>query len=113
MKKETKIYLTIVVIVILIVVGILWLKSRPTINDEIAKCIAGKSKAIISKTCTACARQEEILGENFKYFDIIDITEHPEVVEQYKIEGVPTWIINGEKYTGVKTIEELRELTGC
>ena len=28
------------------------------------------------------------------------------------IEGTPTWVINEQKYEGVQTIGELKELTG-
>ena len=29
------------------------------------------------------------------------------------IPGYPTWIINNKQYPGVKSIEELKQLTGC
>ena len=113
MKKETKTYLALVIIVVLIVVAIIWLKNRPTVNNEVVQCIAKNSTMIISKTCSACAYQKEILGESLRYFNAIDITEHPEVIEQYGISEVPTWLIDGEKYTGVQTLKNLKELTKC
>ena len=46
-------------------------------------------------------------------FDLIDCKQEPSKCVEDNILKVPTWIIGNEKYTGVKTVEELQALTGC
>lgn len=103
----------IILIVIFIVLFIFWMRSANDISKETARCIANNSQVIISKTCSACASQKHILGEYENYFEIIEITEHPEIVQQWNINKVPTWIIKNKTYSGTKSWEELRNLTGC
>lgn len=111
----------ILIILIVIVIGIIFLinyiKVNGNSNEKTIKCIAEKSKVIVSKTCSVCAYQKQILKKNLEnyedYFEIIDITEYPEVWRQYDLKGVPTWIINGKTYPGFQSIRKLKGLTGC
>lgn len=112
-KKNILVFIILIVAVLSIILLINYIKANGNISGGVIKCIAKNSKVIVSKTCSACAYQKQILGEYLKDFEIIDITEHPEVMEQYDIDRVPTWIINGEKYAGVQSIEKLKELAGC
>ena len=67
-------------------------------------------------TCGACAKQKEIFGNSFKHIAYIECHERGKNSQTEKckinnIEYYPTWIINGEKIVGVKTIEELASLS--
>lgn len=64
--------------------------------------------------CGACQiQQAQLDGAGLKY-DVIDITEQPEAVEQYGITSVPIVLIekdNGEveRFDGFRPVEVLKE----
>jgi len=110
-KKYAMILL--IAVVIAIIVLIMYAKANGNSDEKTIKCIAEKSKLIVSRTCHVCAAQEEIFGNYLDYFEILYIEEHPEFFSQYGITAVPTWIIDGKIYEGYKSIEKLKEITGC
>lgn len=112
-KKEKGIIFGIVIIlIVLAIVGIFLLKGNGVTEEE-AKCIAEKSVLYVSKTCGHCATQKQILGDYLKYFNIIDCIDEKDKCISAGIVGVPTWIINGKKYEGVRELNELKKLAGC
>jgi len=112
MRKKEIIILTLLVIpVIIIIFSINYFQGNGNHDNETMQCIAEKTKLIVSPTCGACASQKQILGDYVDDFELININQ--EIMEQYNVDKVPTWIINEQKYVGVKTIEQLKELTGC
>jgi len=117
MKKDALILIVLIVIIIGIISLIYYVKANGNPDEKIIKCIAEKSKIIVSPTCSACAYQEQILKESLEnyedYFEIINLAEHPELWQQYNLKGVPTWIINEQTYPGVQSIGNLKQLTGC
>lgn len=80
-------------------------------DEEIIKCIAEKSILYTQLGCHACETQEELFGENYKYFEVTDCFY--ELDKCVGIEATPTWKIKGDFYKGIKSVEELQELTGC
>ena len=113
MKKNILIVTILFVIIIAIILLINYVKANGNSDEKTMQCIAENSKLIVSPTCSACAYQKKILGDYYDHFEIISVSEHPEIWKQYKLRGVPTWIINQETYAGVQSIEKLKELTGC
>ena len=117
MEKNTIVLLILIIIVIVSISLIYYVKANGNHDEHVMQCIAESSKIIVSPTCSACAYQKNILKENMEdyenYFEIISITEYPSIGVQYNIRGVPTWIINEQTYPGAKSIEQLKELTGC
>ncbi len=115
MKKDVNklVFFLLVVVIIGVIFLIDYAKSNGDQDDETMKCIAEKSELFVSKTCGHCASQKQILGEHIDYFSIIDCTTNREKCATDNILYVPTWIIDDEKYTGKKTISELKELAGC
>ena len=111
MKKSNKIIALIIIAVIAVILLVSYLKNSSGITEEDAKCIAGKSLLFVSKTCSHCAQQKQILGKHIKYFSLVDCLEEPEKCNDIK--KVPTWIINEEKYEGVQNLNELKKLAGC
>jgi glutaredoxin len=67
--------------------------------------------------CPYCARQREEFGDAFAAITYVECdargeNAQPELCRETGIRGYPTWEINGELYTGLKTLEELAELSG-
>ncbi|MFH1503311.1 MAG: hypothetical protein ABIE36_01485 [Candidatus Diapherotrites archaeon] len=113
MKRRTR-DLIATFLIILFVIGLAFLllnTKKPETTEEIAKCIGENSVLYTRLGCHFCEVQEDILGENYQYLNVIDC-----FFEESKctsIKETPTWIINNKKYEGVKSIENLQELTGC
>ena len=110
MKKRSIVTLFIVLAVIILAALVLT-RSHPDISEETAKCIGENSLLYTQTGCHACKYQEDLFGENYQHLNVINCW-----VDQEKclgIKGTPTWIINGEEYLGARTIEQLKELTGC
>ncbi len=112
--------LLLAIIVVLVILGINTLKINNVTDENTMKCIAENSKLFVSKTCGHCHNQKQILSEHLEQFnltlDLFDMTDcydETEICSQNSIRGVPTWIIDGEKHSGVKSIDVLKELTGC
>ena len=115
MKKDTKIYLGLVVIVLVIVVGIFarnYYANKPA-DEKTMECISSKSMLIASRTCSHCIDQENILGTYLKEFNIVFVDDDSTLWTKYNLIGTPTWVINEKTYPGTKSIKELKDLTNC
>jgi hypothetical protein len=118
-KKEILVFIVIIVAISLIISVILFIKSSNNstciIDEKTIKYIASKATLVASPTCSHCAEQKQILGGNITYFNVIETSDpaSKEIIEKYNIVGVPAWIINDKVYYGVKTLDELKEMTGC
>ena len=112
-KYKKGIMILVIAFIITLVVLIAFVKSNGNEDDQTIKCIAENSELFISKTCGHCASQKEILGEHLTYFTLIDCTTNDPRCIKNEIRYVPTWLIKGEKYTGKKSLSQLKELTGC
>lgn len=113
MKKDNKIFIGIIIVVIIIISIIMFVRGNTDLDDVTAKCISENSILVVSKTCSHCAQQKRILGDHLETFNVNDITDSQELIDKYNIQVVPTWIINNKVHTGVKSINDLKELTGC
>ncbi|MFA7707733.1 MAG: hypothetical protein WCX73_02180 [Candidatus Pacearchaeota archaeon] len=113
MKKDVKIYLVLTLIVLIIIVGIFYVKENNTQTPEekTMKCISNKATLYSRTTCSHCMDQKEILGQYASLFKITECDETPQLCPE--ITGTPTWEINGKLYSGVKSIKELADLTNC
>ena len=110
MKKK---HVTILVILSVIIFSIIIIFDEPNTetSEDIVKCIGQNSKLYVQLGCHACESQEEIFGENYKYLDVVDCFYERDKCSEIKY--TPTWIIKGEEYVGVQSIEKLKELVGC
>ncbi len=115
MNKDLKVYLISVVIIILIILGIFYVKSflREDPGEKTMKCIAEKAVMYSQTSCSHCITQKEILGNYTALFNIIECDKEQQRCIDAGITGTPTWIIDGKEEEGVRTIKQLRELTGC
>lgn len=67
--------------------------------------------------CSHCQSQKKIFGDAFKYVDYVECdasgpNANPDECTAQGIEGYPTWIFNGTKYSGDKTLQELSLIVG-
>ncbi|HIK28779.1 MAG: hypothetical protein N3E45_12750 [Oscillatoriaceae bacterium SKW80] len=68
--------------------------------------------------CRHCQMQKQLFGE--EAFAIIDYIEcdargenaRPQLCKAARIQGYPTWEINGKLYPGMQTLEKLADLSG-
>ncbi len=111
----------ITVFIVLIVATIAFFVIRGSIagsvieptSAEIARYIGEHSVLYVQTGCIHCIEQEALFGDNVKYLNIVDcLIEGRQECIIAGIDGTPTWVINGQKYEGVQTIEKLKELTG-
>lgn len=115
-KKEIVIYAGLIILVLTIIFVIMYIKKNGNSDEETIQCIADHSTLIVKTGCSRCAAQKTILGnENLDKFKIIDCAKE-ENIQKCIDSGVrllPGWIINGEKYEDIYSIEELKNMTGC
>ena len=110
MEKSSWITLAVILAVIALAYFLIN-KQTPETPEDVAKCIGKNSIIYVQLGCRACKIQEDIFGENYKHLNVIDCFYERERCTE--IQFTPTWIIKDKKYEGVKTIETLKELTGC
>jgi uncharacterized membrane protein YkgB len=112
--KKNSVMVLIIIAVIVIIVLIGYLKTS-TIDEQTIKCIASNSHLYIKEGCHYCTQQETILGNYTTLFNITECTQN--IQECENVLGIPfsipTWIINNQQYVGVKSLKELKSLTGC
>jgi len=112
MKKSNTITIATILIVIAIVYFVLT-NPEPSTDKELAECIGKNAVLYVNLGCGHCENQKDIFGENLKYIEVVDCFYNNEECAEAEITAVPTWIINGEKITGLQSIKKLKELTGC
>lgn len=122
-KKKKKDFLPVLLMILGILVIVLMvfiLKDRinldvykNTSSKSFADCIAEKSELYTQIGCLACERQKEIFEEDYEKISVINCWDNKQRCLENNITATPTWIIDNKKYTGIKSIEELKEITGC
>ena len=112
MKRKVINTITFLVVLAVLILAITLInKPKEETSNEIAKCIGENSMLYTQLGCHACKTQEDLFGESYQYLQKIDcFYERGKCAE---ITATPTWLIKGEKYIGVQSIEKLKELTEC
>jgi len=117
MNKDLKIYLVQVVIIVIIIIGIFYIKSlfnTDTFDEKTAECIASKAVMYSQTSCTHCIAQKHILGNYTRLFTIIECDKDPNVCSKVGITETPTWIIDNKTMVkGTQSIKQLENITGC
>lgn len=117
MKSKTRWWILWLVVLALIVTSIYYFQilkpGQP--SQETIKCIGERSELYVQLGCSHCKTQEMMFGGSYKHLNVVDCfyPGQKEVCIENGIRATPTWIINGEYYEGVQSIERLKELTGC
>ena len=102
-----------IIIILILLILITGCQDNPNIDKDLVKCISENSILYYSTGCSACAKQKEIFKDSYEDLTKVDCVISPEKCREAGIIKVPTWEINNEKIIGIKTIEELKELTKC
>ena len=123
MKKKSTPYVIVAVILLII---ILFLALRPSNEpgefDDMVNCLASKDiKMYGAYWCPHCNEQKELFGGSeslFKEKIYVECAEDAFSNERQRcieagITAYPTWIINGEKTLGTRSMKQLSELSGC
>ena len=105
---------------VLIVGGLLLFFFMPGKYDGLAKCMTEKGvKVYGAYWCPNCQKQEELFGKSYDYINYVECAvegsgEQNELCRKAGIEAYPTWELpNGQRIIGVRTPEELAEITDC
>ena len=111
--KKSLIGLGLIIAGIILFVILLSNESCSDICVNDAKCIESKATLYVQEGCHACERQEKLFGDKAEYLDIVDCWYEREKCIEQGITATPTWIIYGNKYVGVHSIDKLKNLTAC
>ncbi len=119
-KKTLKVSIVCISILILLISSLSYLTSKeePEIT-ELAKCLTENGAEMYGAFwCGACTEQKKLFSNSFKYIQYIECDargEYPQP-ERCQIEGIsgyPTWKIDGQTITGLRSLEQLASITGC
>ena len=86
-------------------------------SDKFAVCVGQKS-ALYGRNvyCPPCEEQLKVFGNSVQYINYVDCEPGDTVIDackDAKIQSYPAWIVNGNQYNGVKSLDELAKITGC
>ncbi len=86
---------------------------------NLARCL-GALDAQLFKVywCPYCNDQIEMFGEYIRFIDVVECDPdapgaRPELCGDAEIQLYPSWVIGGEKYQGMRTLNALAALSGC
>ena len=104
--------ITFLIILVVIIFSIIILTRNPQeIPKDVVQCIGKNSVLYVKNGCSACITQENMFGKNYEYLNVVDCFDN--IDKCANITAIPTWIIDGEKYVGLQSIDKLKEATGC
>jgi len=120
MEKKTKLLMTFSILIIMVAglyVATDWF-SKVTgffTEDEtqkLASCLNERgTEFYTSNYCADCNQQLKVFGSSINQVRTRDCGKEMENCPN--IRSIPAWYINGEINYGVKTIDELREISDC
>ena len=116
--KDKLIFCGIIFFVLILSFFILFILSLKENNPEkeLVECISEKAVLYTQKGCLFCGKQEDLFGEQYSLLRIVDCSEKDNWKKCLNsgIMSTPSWVLNdGTKISGVKSIEELKEILGC
>lgn len=85
---------------------------------SLAKYLSERGAAMYgSHTCVHCEKQKELFGGAFGYITYVECSRsgpdpRPALCAAKNIKSYPTWEIGGEFHEGVRTLEQLGEISG-
>ena len=88
-------------------------------KDALSKCLTEKgAKMYGAYWCQHCQNQKNDFGNAFQYIDYVECDANgpngnPTACELAGIQGYPTWIIGGAKYSGEQDLSTLAQIAGC
>lgn len=122
MKKRTKIWGGVIIILLAVIVFANSNKSEPEPGQyaDFAQCITNSgAKMFGAYWCSHCQNQKEKFGEDWQYIEYIECSlpggnaQTQECIEE-GITGYPTWEFgDGSREGGELSFAKLSEKTGC
>jgi|TARA_Y100000310_G_scaffold345277_1_gene463345 glutaredoxin len=115
MKTKTITTLVIVGLIIgLSSYGLFKSATGPGEYDNLANCLTNKGiKMYGTDWCSHCKDQKVLFGKSFKKVDYVNCDTRKQDCRDAGVSGYPTWIINGEQYSGTQSLSELARLSEC
>lgn len=110
--------IVIVAAIVLAVSGLGFLQLMPSASSDdssrFAQCLTD-SGAVMYGTdwCKYCQQQKELFGQSFSQVNYKNCDLDRAACDQAGVTGYPTWVINGQSYVGVQSLEKLASVTGC
>lgn len=86
--------------------------------EKLAKFMSEKGLVMYGAYwCPHCQDQKKLFGDAWQYVDYVECDEkgpnaNPQECAANGITGYPTWIYNGEKISGAKSLSELAQIVG-
>ncbi len=86
--------------------------------ENLAKTLTEKGMVMYGAYwCHHCQDQKKAFGDAVKYIDFVECDSkgqnaNPDECVAQGIESYPTWVYQGKKYTGYKTLSELAQIVG-
>ncbi|MBU0957843.1 MAG: hypothetical protein KKF56_03460 [Nanoarchaeota archaeon] len=116
--KKSNLILIITAIILVILIFLINLSldekdSEDNSQENYLSCIYSKAKLYTSRECEECSMQKNIILAHLDKLTIIDCTTANQDCINKKIRKTPTWEINNQLYPGIKSIAQLKQLTGC
>jgi hypothetical protein len=111
----------IIGLVVLILVGFVLVTNQATPGkyDSFAKCLGAKdAKMYGAYWCSHCQNQKKEFGNSFQYVNYVECdaagtNPQPQLCTAAGIRGYPTWVIDGKKYEGELSLDEIATYSGC
>jgi glutaredoxin len=88
-------------------------EASPAVQN-LAMCLT-ENEAIMYGTewCPHCKNQKELFGSAFADIMYVNCEANPSACNAAGVQGFPTWVINGQRYSGTRQLAELAEYSGC
>lgn len=115
--RARKILSSVLLLLLVISLGCVGTSSEK--KDALAKCLTEKgAKMYGAYWCSHCQNQKKTFGDSFQYVDYVECDAqgpngNPTACELAGIQGYPTWIIGGAKYSGEQDLGTLAKIAGC
>ena len=106
-------------ILALIVVSSGCVSNNSESKNALAKCLTEKGvKMYGAYWCSHCQNQKKAFGDSFQYITYVECDAkgpngNPTACELAGIQGYPTWVIGGAKYSGEQDLSTLAKIAGC
>ena len=80
-------------------------------ETSLAKCLSEKGTILYgAKKCPNCEKQRDFFGKGFRFLNYKECNGNNECSE---LRGLPAWMINGKFHYGLKSLEDLKLISGC
>ena len=139
MSSNSKSFLAVFVIVLVLAGGLIFFASRSKSNtisadsnptseagekldsgyiERLAKFLNEKGMVMYGAYwCSHCKQQKEAFGDAFQYVDYVECdakgpNPNPDECAAQGITGYPTWIYQGKQYSGFQDLSKLAQIVG-